>query len=371
MPTVLNTIADIRPQDIAAALLRSGLSQGDIARETGLNSSTVSRICRGKYGNDGEAIAQVVEVIQRALEGRGQGAATPVGGPTAADFSRLTPAVADLIQAAAIPAPVPAQAPGPRPVAPVAQLENRLAAARLPEAPPGLSAPWGGSYCTDGQRVMWGVLRAIAEDRELGLVCSLSGTGKSYVIDRFAEQYPGTLVYRPLRGISQSGVMEDLCRLFGLPYSGSNDTRRRRLLDGCAGRTLLVDEADLLVAGRYATQAVDRLEVYRQLQERGCAVALVGLPTLLATVTRGGETYVFSRIGYARSPAAPTEAELATYWRAQIAGYPQAHARAGLVALSAGKHGYLRYLDKLAKRTRATNGDVAAAETLLFRGEGA
>lgn len=338
------SLSDRSPEEVSALLARIGLSQGQIARETGLTTSTVSRICRGQYASDaGDAARRVEQVITAAManhpvsreatdpaKGVGMGAAAGSGGET--------PVV-------------------------------RLAAARLPEAAPSLAAPWGGAYCTDGQRLMWGVLRAIVEDRELGLLTSLSGTGKSYVVDRFAEQYPGTLVYRPLRGISQSGVMEDLCRLFGVPYSGSNDTRRRRLLEAAHGRNLLIDEADLLVAGRYATQAVDRLEIYRQLQERGCAVALVGLPALLHTVQRGGETYVFSRIGYARAPAAPSETELATYWRAQVAGYPSALNRAGLVAMSAGKHGFLRYLDKLARRTHQTGGDVAAAETLLFRGD--
>lgn len=344
--TTQTPIAILTAADWRDALQMAGLTQGTIVRQSGLNASTISRICQGKYPSDSDAVQTVLGIVSAALTARGLALDTILSQRT------------DAAQPAAL-AAVPS-APGP---------VVALAAARLPDAPPSLGAPWGGAYCTDGQRLMWAMLRAIHEDRELGVLVSLSGTGKSHLIDRFGEQYPGTLIYRPLRGISQSGIMEDLCRLFGLPYSGSNDTRRRRLLDGCAGRTLIVDEADLLIAGRYATQAVDRLEIYRQLQERGCAVALVGLPALLHTILRGGETYVFSRIGYARQAPVPTDTELAAYWRAQISGYPQAHAKAGLVAIGAGKHGYLRYLDKLARRTRDQGGDVAAAETLLFRGE--
>ncbi len=370
---------------ITAAMQRAKVNQGLIARETGLSGTTISRLCRGQYGHDSQALRRVLEYLDATLREQGQpGLLAPVAGEEAEDAARgagPAPAAAGegagapgpgekgagaglkpAVRAGLKPAPTDPFSPDPAGPAvaakPTALPGGRGAAVvalapapRPPEAPPSLAAPWGGAYCTDGQRLMWGVLRAIAADRELGLVVSLSGTGKSYCIDRFAETYPGTLVYRPLRGISQSGILEDLCRLFGVPYSGSNDTRRRRLLDGGAGRTLLIDEADLLVAGRYVSQAVDRLEIYRQLQERGCAVALVGLPALLHTV------------------APPSETELAAYWRAQIAGYPQAHARAGLVALAAAKHGYLRYLDKLARRTRDTDGDVGAAETLLFRGD--
>lgn len=320
----------ITPAAIRSALRKAGLTQGDIARSTGLSASTVSRICAGTYtAADGAAVAQVRDMLNRSNGVK--------SGHTHGESA--SPAVLS------------------------------LAAARLPEQTPGLLAPWGGAYCTDGQRLMWAVLRATVEDQELCLLTALSGCGKTYLIERYREAYPETLVYRPLRGISQSGLLEDLCRLFGVPYSGSNDTRRRRLLDAAKGRVLVIDEADLLVVGRYARQAVDRLEIYRQLQERGAAVALVGLPGLVQTIVTGGETYVFSRIGYARTAAPPSQDELATYWRAQMAGYPQAGARAGQVALSAARHGHLRYLDKLARRTRAFDGDVASAETLLFRGE--
>jgi len=324
---------------ITAAMARAGITQGAIVRETKLSRTTVSRVCDGQNPGDASR-AQVLDCINAALRAKSE---------------------------TATPRPEPAPTPKAGGSARAAVLS--LASARLPEQTPGLLAPWGGAYCTEGQRLLWAVLRATQKDRELSLLCALSGAGKSYLIDRYQDAYPETLVYRPLRGISQSGLLEDLCRLFGVPYSGSNDTRRRRLLESAAGRFLIIDEADLLVAGRYARQTVDRLEIYRQLQERGAGVALVGLPALIQTVVTGGETYVFSRVGYARTGAPPSQDELATYWKAQMAGYPQAAARAGAVALSAARHGHLRYLDKLARRCRDLEGDVAAAETLLFRGE--
>lgn len=320
--------------EILVLLDKIGISQGDVARETGLHRTTISRICKDQYqAADGAAKAALLGHLERRLnDAQAQEGQAKVRSLRSVDTAT---------------------------------------APKLPDSPPSLSTPWGGPYCTQGQRLMWAVLQATREDRELTLLTALSGCGKSYLIDRYQEQHPHTLIYRPLRGISQSGLLEDLCRLFGVAYSGSNDTRRRRLLEAAQGRFLIVDEADLLVAGRYAHQAVERLELYRQLQERGAAVALVGLPALVQTVVTGGETYVFSRIGYARQGPAPTQEELAAYWRAQMAGYPQAAAQAGAVALSAARHGHLRYLDKLARRTRALDGDVQAASTLLFRGESA
>ena len=330
------TVDSVSAVHLRAGIKRAGISQGQIARLTGLSPTTVSRIFGGTYqADDDTAVQSVRAAVDEALARKG----LPALGSAEAS-------------AAAAPGPVVA-----------------LASARPVEAAPSLSAPWGGAYCTQGQRLLWAALRATEEDRELAILTALSGTGKSYCVDRYRESHPGTLVYRPLRGISQSGLLEDLCRLFGVPYSGSNDTRRRRLLEAAAGRYLIIDEADLLVVGRYARQAVDRLEIYRQLQERGCAVALVGLPALLHTVLSGGETYVFSRIGYARTASPPSTEELSAYWRAQMAGYPAALAKAGTVALSAARHGHLRYLDKLARRAQAMDGDVSAAETLLFRGE--
>lgn len=344
---VANPIDSVLDEDdFRAAMERSGVTQADIVRETGLDATTVSRICRGLYTADTDAVEMVVGMIDRTLGACG-----------------LAPMLGDApIQKVSVVrlATAQASASGGAPNA---------GTVPIPDAVPGLLAPWGGAWCTGGQRLLWSALRATLQDRELGVLAALPGTGKTYLIARYRESYPQTLVYRPLRGISQSGLLEDLCRLFSAPYSGSNDTRRRRLLDAAQGHDLIIDEADLLVSGRYARAAVDRLEIYRQLQERGTAVVLVGLPALFRAIVGGGETYVFSRIGYARTCAPPSSDELAVYWRARMAGYPQAAAKAGLVALSAARHGHLRYLDKLARRARALNGDVAAAETLLFRGE--
>jgi DNA transposition AAA+ family ATPase len=338
--------------EIRDALRRAGLTQGAIARATGLSPTTVSRVCAGAYDADGDARAAVFEAINFGLKSRGEALLLDVSPASTTTPTPTLPLAGGGQGGGRGPAPI-----------------LNLAAARLPDVVPGMMSPWGGAFCTAGQRVLWAMLKATAEDRELCLLAAQSGCGKTYLIERFRERYPETLVFRPLRGISQSGILEDLCRLFGVPYSGANDSRRRRLLEAAKGRSLVVDEADLLVAGRYARQAVDRLEIYRQLQERGCAVALVGLPALIQTVVTGGETYVFSRIGYAGIGQPPTPEELAAYWRAQMAGYPQAVAKAGQVALSAARHGHLRYLDKLAKRTRVLDGDVAGAESFLFRGE--
>jgi len=240
----------------------------------------------------------------------------------------------------------------------------------------GGTAPWGGAYATQGQRLMWAVLEAIRAERELGILVAPSGAGKSHVLDRWAEAHPEVRVHRPLYGVTRSAQLRQLCRLVGVPTGGANDDRIGRLLDEASRRgvtgtplVLVVDEADLVVAGRYAHDVVQRLEIYRQLSEAGAAVCLLGLPALLRAVVSAGETYVFSRIGISRSIAPPTTEELAAYWRLRARDYPRAAAKAALVAESAARYGLCRYCDKLARRLAAVGDDLAAAESLLFRGE--
>ena len=334
--------------DLARRFRTGDLNQADAATSLGIDRTTIAKVLAGTYraGTADTIAARLLEwaAVQQAEESVATSAA-----------HRPRPSKVHHLAGAGASAAV-------------------VADEQVPAI--GTTAPWGGAYCTRGQRLMWALLEAVRGDRELGILVAPSGSGKSYVLDRWAELHPEVRVHRPLLGVTRSAQLRQICRLLGVPSSGSNDDRIDRMLDearrrarGDAPMVLVVDEADLIVVGRYAGDVVQRLEIYRQLSEAGAAVCLVGLPALLSAVVTGGETYVFSRIGFARSIEPASTAELAAYWRARTGPWPQAQAKAALVAESAARYGLLRYCDKLTRRLASIGDDLAAAESLLFRGE--
>jgi hypothetical protein len=296
--------------------LPEGVTPADIQRTTGLSKSTVSRVLAGKYppGTDGhdKVMAAIAEL---------SGPAHP--------------------EAAAVADAARPQAPMP------------------PQTMPA-------SY---GQKLMAALLQTTVEDREFTILAGASGAGKTHVIGQFREEHPDALYLKPRKRMSVNDVLCKLCDLFGVSRSGSGGDRLERLIQAASGRLLIIDEADLLVAGRRPNQVENHIETFRELYEAGCTVILVGLPVLIEQITRCCETYVFSRPGYWMRIPDPTEKEMESFWLARTAGLSGAAAEAGRAARDAKRFGLFRYLDKLERRSRLLEGDVAAARTLLYHPE--
>jgi DNA transposition AAA+ family ATPase len=302
------SVSDMNENEKTGLDMPAGESLSTIALATGLSKTTVSRVMAGNYPTDSDGYRKVLEY----LRGKGH-----LRDPDA-------------------PAPVPGEA-----------------------------------FTTVGQKLISAVLEAAIEDGEWVILDGPSGLGKSHCVKAFRERHPDALVMRAMYGQAESDVLRDLCRLLELPVSGTNGERKRRVLDSVKGKILLVDEADLWVEGSGRDRVLRVMELFRQIYEHDAAVILMGLPILTQKLSQWGESYVFSRIGYFRSIKAPTQEEMAEFFVRRTADMPEVHHKAGLAASQARKHGLLRYLDKLARRTRTLGGDVEGAMTLLFRPEGA
>lgn len=298
--------------------LPEGVTPADIQRATGLSKSTVSRVLAGKYPPGTGAYDKVMAVLAGPSEPAQPEAATP-----ATD---------------AAPAATPQ---------------------RVPQA----------ALISYGQRLMAATLQTTVEDREFTILAGASGVGKTHVLGQFREEHPDALYLKPRKRMSVNDVLCKLCDLFGVSRSGSGGDRLERLIQAASGRLLIIDEADLLVAGRRPNQVENHIETFRELYEAGCTVVLVGLPVLIEQITRCCETYVFSRPGYWMRIPDPTEKEMEAFWLARTAGLSGASAEAGRAARDAKRFGLFRYLDKLERRSRLLEGDVAAARTLLYHPE--
>lgn len=215
-------------------------------------------------------------------------------------------------------------------------------------------------FTTPGQEQIAVVLEAAAEDRELALIVAPSGSGKTFVAERFAASRDDALYLKLWSNPSQGGLLRALCLLTGVAVSGNNDLKLERLRAVADGRFLLLDEGDLLIDPKRADRFLARIELARELKEAGFGVALLGLPDLQTELQRNAASYVYSRIGYHAAPQPPTAEDYYRYCDAR--GLTQ---KKELAKLAAGRGGF-RYLDKIARL--APRVGEAAAIQLVFRG---
>ena len=215
-------------------------------------------------------------------------------------------------------------------------------------------------FTTDGQEQMAVVLEAAAEDREFALIVGASGSGKTYVAERFAAEREDTFYIKMWANPSQGGLLRALCLLTGVAVSGNNDLKLERLRSVADGRFLILDESDLLIDPKRADRFLARVEIARELKEAGFGVALMGLPELQVELQRNAASYIYSRIGYHAAPQPPTVADFFRY--CDVRGLTK---KKDLAKLAAGRGGF-RYLDKVARLAPRVGED--AAMQLVFRG---
>lgn len=215
-------------------------------------------------------------------------------------------------------------------------------------------------FTTDGQEQMAIVLEAAAEDREFALIVAPSGSGKTFIAERFVASRDDSFHIKAWANPSQGGLLRALCLLTGVAVSGNNDLKLERLRAVADGRFLILDEADLLIDAKRADRFLARVEIARELKEAGFGVALLGLPDLQVELQRNAASYIYSRIGYHAAPQPPTAEDYYRYCDAR--GLTQ---KKELAKLAAGRGGF-RYLDKIARL--APRVGEAAAMQLVFRG---
>lgn len=326
--------ANVVDMQIGEAIeLPVGITQQMVCERTGLSRSTVSKCCAGKYPAHLAAYKDVAAAVAALAS---ESAGPPARQGAGAAVAEAAPPVG----------------------APSAYLDVR------PATPRAADAPWSA-----GQDTFAAMLMASVAEGEFSIFVAPSGAGKSFVLDRFRELNPEHVWFKARKRMSVSDVVSQLCGLWNIADAGSCDQRLQKLLRRASGRLLLVDEADLLVAGRKPDLVASHVEVFRELSEAGAAVAMVGLPVLMDQVARCCETYVFSRIGYWHRMNPPSQKELEAFWKNRTADLPGCAEHTERATQTALRQGLFRYLDKLEKRTRLMGGDVGAARTFLYRPE--
>jgi DNA transposition AAA+ family ATPase len=215
---------------------------------------------------------------------------------------------------------------------------------------------------TPGQRRAMALLDLLRKKRKFGLVVGASGIGKTRMLTEYQRKWPEVEVYRVRQGQSMGGLLGGLCRLWGLPHTGSNDTKLDRLIEAAPGRFLAVDEADNISRARHGHQVLRMIEVFRYLYDAGAGVVLVGLPSIYTDICQAGETYVFSRIRYLNTLTPPDRALLTAYWQSV---FGDANGATEGIIGNAVRAGYFRYLNELADAAREF-GDLEAAQAMAF-----
>lgn len=235
------------------------------------------------------------------------------------------------------------------------------------ETDSGVEANW----TTEGQLLIQSLLSFTYEDRELSVITGPSGIGKTHTIMRFIENNPDCLYFRCAESMCASDVVIGLLDVIGITAMGSSTQMIRRCVRALRDqgvRMVMVDEADLLVSDDKSKRRIlKKLSYFREINEAGIGVALVGLESFEDTLRAAGETYVLSRIGYYRKATGTSIAELFSFWESQGM---QNDADARYAVNLAQKGGYLRFLKKLSVRTQQLGGNVREALKLMFSTSG-
>jgi DNA transposition AAA+ family ATPase len=207
-------------------------------------------------------------------------------------------------------------------------------------------------FLTEAQRRMLSVLEATYEDREFALIVGPSGIGKTYIVEKFAEEHEGVVIYKVAKAMSLGDLLRELCKVLKLPEWGTNYQKFSRIKETLKGKKMLiVDEADLL-ADESPNKFLRKIEIFRELANV-CAVVLVGLPELDEAIYANVKSYIYSRMGYYAYLKEPEPQELIKY--CELKGIKNIRQ---VVGASIGR-GYFRYIDKVAKRAKKIGEELA------------
>jgi len=215
-------------------------------------------------------------------------------------------------------------------------------------------------FLTGAQRRMLSVLEATYEDREFALIVGPSGIGKTYMVEKFAEEHEGVVIYKVVKTMALGDLLRELCRVLKLPEWGTNYQKFSRIKEALKGKKMLiVDEADLL-ADESPNRFLRKIEIFRELANV-CAVVLVGLPELDEAIYANVKSYIYSRMGYYAYLKEPEPQELIKY--CELKGIRNIRQVAGA---SIGR-GYFRYIDKVAKRAKKIGEELALS--IMYAGK--
>lgn len=287
-------------QRLKDASERHGLSGAELARISGKSPATVSQVLKGSYKGRPEAAEEILDSVQTHVAGL----------------------------------------------------------ARSPQS----------EWTTEGQTLIQSLLAFTYEDAEFSVITGPSGIGKTHTLLAFARRNPGCLYIRCAEGMSPGDIIAFLCQALDLGgASGTILQRLRRCIEAMRSRQIrmvLVDEADLLVGDEANSRRIlKKLSFFREINESGVGVALVGLESFEEALRRTGETYVMSRIGYFRKTKAVSPVELEHFWQSLGHCLDDDGRRALRIAPKAG---FFRFLAKLSNRAKLLGGDVKGAMLLLF-----
>lgn len=223
------------------------------------------------------------------------------------------------------------------------------------------------TWATEGQNLIQSLLSFTYEDRELSVITGPSGIGKTHTIKRFMQHNEACLYFRCADGMSAGDVVAGLLDELGVSMGGTNTQKIRRCVRAIKEqgiRLVLVDEADLLVSDdKNKRRILKKLSYFREINESGIGVALVGLESFEDALRAAGETYVLSRIGYYRRAPGVRMTELFAFWEMQGM---ETSEEARMAVNMAPRGGQLRFLKKLAALTKPLGGSVREALKLMF-----
>lgn len=154
-------------------------------------------------------------------------------------------------------------------------------------------------YETELVKKMYRVLKTTYEDKEISVVTSVSGAGKTTAISQFCKTNPNAVHIRVVEIMTSKYLLEMMMKELGNPAMGMTNQFMYETVS-----ELLIKKPMLVVIDEAERLKVSQLELLRDLYDQGhMGLALVGLKSLTVLLQKGRSlkedlTQLYSRVGY-------------------------------------------------------------------------
>lgn len=292
--------------ELQAKFAKCGKTLGEICVEIGLSRATISQVINGKYQGKPEVVGRVEQYLTEL-------------------------------------APDEAEAVRDTEVSEVSECEFRL---------------------TQGQKRGMVILNMLRSKRKFGVLIGSSGIGKTRLLEEFQKYHKEVFILRILEGQSKSGILTEICDLWGIQTHGTKDQKIKRLHEAANGKCLCVDEADNLTRNRTGKHLLELIAIFRNLYEAGASIILVGLNSIVDDVKSIKETYILSRLRYCKIIDDPDESDMMRMWACK--GVDTESSVLSTITQQAKKNGFFRFLNELSDAVSEL-GSIEEALPVMFK----
>jgi len=203
-------------------------------------------------------------------------------------------------------------------------------------------------YQTELLNTVFQLLDTTFDERELSVITSCSGAGKTTAVERYCLVKPHTVHIRVVEVMTIKSLLQDIAKALGCPHTGMNSQSLFEMLSEVLKRKprlIVIDEAERL--------KVAMLEMLRDIFDQGnIGLCLIGLGELRSLLVRGKNqkenlVQLYSRIGFNEVVDILTPKDVTLILRDKLPGHQVSNSKIKDLANSYRKKGGLRAVIKL------------------------